>query len=204
MGFNSGFKGLNKDIRSFVQLCFPPGKQEKPRPLKTLVPNARYNNKLHQIHALLHGGCTEHFSSDIHVRYSSRHHNCAEYSHHKLESSRDSLIHLIFMDPCIIVWLSRNTNKMQLCNRIYYSKVYWRLNMFLAAHRSSSGALNCICSLWFIYTCGDRPLSRLNGQRPLSLDNGRSPHGYINQRLQIQFRAPDDEQCAARNMLSLQ
>jgi len=33
--------------------------------------------------------------------------------------------------------LSRNTNKMQLCNRIYYSKVYWRLNMFRAAHRSS-------------------------------------------------------------------
>jgi hypothetical protein len=49
-------------------------------------------------------------------------------------------------------WLSRNTNKMQLCNRIYYSKVYWRLNMFRAAHRSSSGALNCICSLWFIYS----------------------------------------------------
>ena len=58
---------------------------------------------------------------------------------------------LIFMDPCIVVWLSRNSNKMQLCNRIYYSKVYWRLNMFRAAHRSLSGALNCICSLWFIY-----------------------------------------------------
>jgi hypothetical protein len=27
---------------------------------------------------------------------------------------------------------------------------------------------------------------------------------FINQRLQIQFRAPDDEMCAARNMLSLQ
>jgi len=39
---------------------------------------------------------------------------------------------------------------------------------------------------------------------PLSLGNGRSPHGYINQRLQTQFRAPDDERCAARNMLSLQ
>jgi hypothetical protein len=50
------------------------------------------------------------------------------------------------------------TNNMQPCNRIYYSKVYWRLNMFLAAHRSSSGALNCICSLWFTYTCGDRPV----------------------------------------------
>ena len=103
--------------------------------------------------------------------------------------------------------LSRNTNKVQLCNRIYYSKVYWRLNMFRAAHRSSSGALNCICSLWFIYPCGDRPLPRLSGKWmhfPLSLGNGRSPYGHINQRLQIQFRAPDDEWCAARNMLSLQ
>jgi hypothetical protein len=34
--------------------------------------------------------------------------------------------------------------------------------------------------------------------------NGRSPHGYINQRLQIEFGAPGDERCAARNMLSLQ
>ena len=43
------------------------------------------------------------------------------------------------------------TNKMQFCNRIYYSKIYWRLNVFRAAHRSSSGAPNCIYSLWFIY-----------------------------------------------------
>jgi len=50
--------------------------------------------------------------------------------------------------------------------------------------------------------CGDRPLPRLHF--PLSLGNGRSPHEYINQRLQIQFRAPDDERSAARNMLSLQ
>jgi hypothetical protein len=28
---------------------------------------------------------------------------------------------------------------MQLCNGIYYSKVYWKLNMFRAEHRSSSG-----------------------------------------------------------------
>jgi hypothetical protein len=52
---------------------------------------------------------------------------------------------------------------MQLYNRIYYSKDFWMLDMFRAAHRSSSGALNCICSLWFIYTCGDRALSRLSG-----------------------------------------
>jgi len=36
--------------------------------------------------------------------------------------------------------------------------------MFRAAYRSSSGALNCICSLWFIYTCGARLLSRLSGK----------------------------------------
>ena len=102
-------------------------------------------------------------------------------------------------------WFSRNTNKMQLCNRIYCSKIYCRLNMFRAANRSSSGALNHIRSLWFIYPCGDRPLLRLSGKIfRLSLDNGRSPYGHINLRLQIQFRAPDDERCAARNMLSLQ
>jgi len=39
--------------------------------------------------------------------------------------------------------------------------------MFRAAHRSSSGALNCICSLWFTYTC-DRPLSSLSGNSVLS------------------------------------
>jgi len=39
---------------------------------------------------------------------------------------------------------------------------------------------------------------------PLSLDKGRSSHVYINQRLQIQFKAPDDERYAVRNMLSLQ
>jgi len=36
------------------------------------------------------------------------------------------------------------------------------------------------------------------------LDNGRSPHAYVNQRLHIQFRGPDDERYAARNMLNLQ
>jgi len=40
--------------------------------------------------------------------------------------------------------------------------------MFPAAHRSSSGALNCICCLWFIYPNGDRPLPKLSGQRPVT------------------------------------
>jgi hypothetical protein len=36
--------------------------------------------------------------------------------------------------------------------------------MFRTAHRSSSGAINCICSLWFICPYGDRPLPRLSGK----------------------------------------
>jgi hypothetical protein len=41
-------------------------------------------------------------------------------------------------------------------------------------------------------------------QFPSGLDNDRSPHEYINQRLQIQFEAPDYERYAAEKMLSLQ
>ena len=38
-------------------------------------------------------------------------------------------------------YLVEITNKMQPCIRIYYSTVHFRLNMFRAAYRSSSGAL---------------------------------------------------------------
>ena len=55
------------------------------------------------------------------------------------------------------------TNKMQPCNRIYYSKIYGRVDMFRAAYRSSPGAPNCICSLWFIYPCGEQLLYRVDG-----------------------------------------
>ena len=43
----------------------------------------------------------------------------------------------------------------------------------------------------------------MDTESPLSLDNGRSPYGHINQRLQIQFRAPDDERYAARKHVEL-
>jgi hypothetical protein len=38
--------------------------------------------------------------------------------------------------------------------------------MFRAAHRISSGALNCVFSLWFIYPCDDWPLPKLSGKLP--------------------------------------
>jgi hypothetical protein len=40
---------------------------------------------------------------------------------------------------------------MQPCNRIYYSTVQWRLNMFRAAYRSSLGALT-VCAASGLYT----------------------------------------------------
>jgi hypothetical protein len=103
---------------------------------------------------------------------------------------------------CVFIYLFIYCHSVEIPTRCSFviefiiTKFLLRLNMFGAAHRSSSGALNCICSLWFVCPYGDRPLPRLSG-------NGRSPYGHLNQRLQIQFRAPDDERCAARNMLGL-
>jgi len=94
------------------------------------------------------------------------------------------------------------TKKMQHCNRIYYSK-----NLLKAQHVSSGTSLVINSSELYL-----QPLVYIHmwwlavfqAGWETSLDNGRSPHVYINQMLQIQFGAPDDERCAARNMLSLQ
>jgi hypothetical protein len=69
------------------------------------------------------------------------------------------------------------TNKMQPCNRIYYSTVYWRLNMFRAAHRSSSGALT-------VFAASGLHTHVVTGRSQVWV--GRSPHAYVNQGLQIQ------------------
>ena len=107
------------------------------------------------------------------------------------------------------VWISRNNQQDALCNRNYYSKIYWRLNMFQAAFRSSSGASNCICSLLFIYTCGDRPLSRLGGNcgshqawRTAAVAEPSQRPSTINvcktKGCNYSFWAPDDGRCVAR------
>jgi len=80
------------------------------------------------------------------------------------------------------------TNKMQPCNRIYYSTVQWRLNMFLPAYRSSSGALTVFAASG-LHTHVVTGCSQVwvQNQFTLRLDYGRSPHAYVNQRLQIQL-----------------
>jgi len=78
---------------------------------------------------------------------------------------------------------------MQPCNRIYYSTVHWRLNMFRAAYRSSSGALTVFAAsgLHMHVATGHSQVWVGTGQFPLRLDYGRLPHAYVNQRLQIQL-----------------
>jgi hypothetical protein len=93
-------------------------------------------------------------------------------------------------------YFSRNTNKMQLCNRMYYSKVYWRLNTFRAANRSSSGALNCICGLWFICPYGDRPLSKLSGGIFFTQPWAHKPEAAIQLKLRMMSGVPL-ETCSA-------
>jgi hypothetical protein len=79
------------------------------------------------------------------------------------------------------------TNKMQPCNRIYYSTVYWRLNMFRAAYRSSSGALTVFATSG-LHTHVVTGRSQVwVSQFLLRLDYSWSPHAYVNQRLQIQL-----------------
>jgi hypothetical protein len=66
--------------------------------------------------------------------------------------------------------------------------------MFPAAHRSSSGVLNYICSLWFKYPYGDWSLSRLNGnnsihQRPTTF-NSKAHRKINNNKVLLKFLTP--------------
>jgi hypothetical protein len=90
-----------------------------------------------------------------------------------------------YFEPNICVCNSGEvTNKMQPCDRIYYSTVHLRLHVFRAAHRSPSGALT-------VFAASGLRTHVVTGRSqvsvPLRLDYGRSPHAYVNQRLQIQL-----------------
>ena len=89
---------------------------------------------------------------------------------------------LIIIFSGIILASVEITKKMQPCNRIYYSTVHWRLNMFRAGYRSSSGALTVFAASGLhTYVVTGR------SQVWVGLNYGRSPHAYVNQRLQIQL-----------------
>jgi len=64
------------------------------------------------------------------------------------------------MDPCIVDYSVEIPTRCSFVIEFIIPK----FTEGSAAYRTSSGALNCICSLWFIYTYGDRPLPRLSGK----------------------------------------
>ena len=67
---------------------------------------------------------------------------------------------------------------MKPCNRINYSTVYWRLTMFQAAYRSSSGALTVFAASGLhTHVVTGRGQVWVGTEFPLRLDYGRSPHG---------------------------
>ena len=77
---------------------------------------------------------------------------------------------------------------MQPCNRTYYSTVHWRLNMFRAVYRSSSGAITLFAASGLrTNVVTGRSQVWVGTQFPLRFAYGRSPHAYVNQRLQIQL-----------------
>jgi hypothetical protein len=97
---------------------------------------------------------------------------------------------------------------MQPCNRIYYSTVHWRLNMFQAAYRSSPGALT-------VFAASGLHTHVVTGHSQVWVENwvGRVPTQtwlwpvttcVCKPEAANTVRAPDDERYAAGNMLSLQ
>jgi len=157
MGFNSGFKGLNVSLKMCIETC--------------IISNYLFLSNQCWMHHSWYPKlqCLTHTATRFvprrhhrqvwpvfTVKFSDESNDYKHFSKYILQScslhTDTQFLNLIFMDPCIVVWLNRNTNKLQLCNRIYYFKVYWRLNMFRAAHRSSSGALNCFF-FWLFIPC---------------------------------------------------
>jgi hypothetical protein len=74
-----------------------------------------------------------------------------------------TIISLIFMETCIVIWLVVITNKMQLSYRIYYSTYVSSstcIERYVAHHQEPQLYL----SLWFTNACGVRPWCCLSGE----------------------------------------
>jgi len=105
------------------------------------------------------------------------------------------------MDPCTVDDSVEIPTRCSFVIEFIIPKVYRRLNMFRAAHRSSSGALNCVCSIRFIYPCGDRPLPRLSEKWHISHSAFSSSSGALNCVCSIWFIYPCGDRPLPRPLL---
>jgi hypothetical protein len=100
---------------------------------------------------------------------------------------------LILVDPCIVDY------SVEIPTRSSFIIEFIIPKFFLKAQHISSGTPLIIRSSKLYL----QPLVYMPIWWPVVAKAEWAPYGHINQRLQIQFRASDNERCTARNMLSL-
>ena len=118
------------------------------------------------------------------------------------------MIHLMFVDPCIIAqFIKKNPTRCKNVSKFYYSIFIWSSTCFgrYAAHHqepktalAASGFSYVECSWTCIWWT-------LSGTLFLTTSTSYTSNNLPcmkNQRLPVQFQAPDDRWCVARNMLS--
>jgi hypothetical protein len=109
-------------------------------------------------------------------------------------------INLMFVDPCIIVqFIQKNPTRCNNVPKFYYSIFTWSSTCFGRHTAHNQEPKTTLAASGFAYmegcwTCGCWTLSSNHTSINLSL--------MQNQRLLVQFYAPDDGRCVARNMLS--
>ena len=118
--------------------------------------------------------------------------------------SFSSFVNLILMDPCIVDYSVEIPTRCSFVIEFIIPKFFKGSTCF-ERHITNHQELQSLLAASGLYAhmVTSRCQSWVGTECPLNLGSGRSPYGHIHQKLQVQFGAPDDERCAARNMLSI-
>ena len=121
---------------------------------------------------------------------------------------KNSRLNLMFVDPCIIVqFIKKNPTRCNNVSKFYYSIFIWSSTCFgghTAHHQEPKTAL---AASGFLYVEGCWTCSwwTLSGTVCLTTSTNYTSNSLPrmkNQWLPMQFQAPDDGRCVARNMLN--
>ena len=124
-------------------------------------------------------------------------------THHQERKQLYLQLLLIFMEPCIVVWLVAITNEMQLSKGILLFHSTLTVQHVSSVMSLIIRNLNCTCSYWFTYACGDRPWCRLIGNWVPTQTAPRAVSTSVcKPEAASTVEVPDDERHNARNMLN--